>query len=223
MNYPTVITAMVAFILSAGMALPAHAQAKIADDVTDKKMGEGIDETRPSRIDAATAFATSLMEKASTALSTEGVSKDAQLKLFEDVLSDGLALEAIGKFLLGDAKTSITQEQLALYNRRFPAYITRQYAEQFADIIGKKLTIVDAKELGRRDIIVRSQIERANGSPVNIDWRIRTVRSGEMKAVDIIVSGVSVMLVKREEFTAYIAANGIDALLDTMAIEPGIN
>jgi len=46
-----------------------------------------------------------------------------------------------------------------------------------------------------------------------VDWRIRKLRSGDQKAIDIIVSGVSIMLVKREEFSAFIAANGIDALL----------
>lgn len=31
--------------------------------------------------------------------------------------------------------------------------------------------------------------------------------------IDIIVSGVSIMLVKREEFAAYIKQNGVDSLL----------
>jgi ABC-type transporter MlaC component len=45
------------------------------------------------------------------------------------------------------------------------------------------------------------------------------LNSGEQKAIDIIVSGVSIMLVKREEFSAFIAQNGVDALLDRLEQE----
>jgi ABC-type transporter MlaC component len=62
-------------------------------------------------------------------------------------------------------------------------------------------------------VIVRAKITRKSGSPVNVDWRVRKLKDGNLKMIDIIVSGVSIMLVKRDEFSAYIAKNGVDSLL----------
>ncbi|MEL7488746.1 MAG: ABC transporter substrate-binding protein [Pseudomonadota bacterium] len=57
------------------------------------------------------------------------------------------------------------------------------------------------------------------GGTADIVDCVRQLKSGGQKMIDIIVSGVSIMLVKREEFSAFVAANGIDALLDRLEQE----
>ena len=113
----------------------------------------------------------------------------------------------------------MSDDQKARYETVFPEYITKLYAEQFDEIVGKPLEVLDAKAIGARDVIVRTQFERKDDKPITVDWRIRKLRSGEHKAIDIIVSGVSIMLVKREEFSAFIATNGVDALIDRLEAE----
>ncbi len=167
----------------------------------------------------AIAFAKELTADATTALTAEGANDAERLSNFQVVLADGLALETIGKFMLGETRKSMTEEQLARYNEVFPPYLTKLYAEQFEDIVGKPLEVIDAKAIGARDVIVRTQFERKDAAPINVDWRVRKLRSGDQKAIDIIVSGVSIMLVKREEFSAFIANNSIDALLDRLEQE----
>ena len=163
-------------------------------------------------IDDAVAFARDLTGKATAAL-TSTKSEAEQLSEFQKVLGEGLALDVIGKFMIGDIRKSMTAEQLARYDAAFPPYLTRLYADQFADIVGRPLDVIDAKALGARDVIVRTRFTRQDGPPINVDWRIRKLRTGEQKAIDIIVGGVSIMLVKREEFSAFIAQNSIDALI----------
>ncbi len=163
-------------------------------------------------IDDAVAFAKDLTGKATAAL-TSAKSEAGQLAEFQKVLGEGLALDVIGKFMIGDIRKSMTAEQLARYDAAFPPYLTRLYADQFADIVGRPLEVIDAKALGARDVIVRTQFARKDGPPINVDWRIRKLRTDEQKAIDIIVGGVSIMLVKREEFSAFIGQNGIDALI----------
>ncbi len=163
-------------------------------------------------IDAAVAFAKQLTANATTAL-TSSKPKAEQLADFQLVLGEGLALDVIGKFMIGETRKTMTPAQLARYDAAFPPYLTKLYADQFAPIVGRPLEVVDAKALGR-DVIVRTRFNRKEGAPINVDWRVRTLKDGERKAVDIIVSGVSIMLVKREEFSAFIAQNGVDALLD---------
>jgi phospholipid transport system substrate-binding protein len=159
----------------------------------------------------AKSFATDLTARATTAL-TSKKPKAQQLADFRAVLTDALALDVIGKFILGETRKTMTPAQIARYDAALPKYLTKLYAEQFAPIVGKPLTVVDAKQIGK-DVIVRSRLARAGGAPVNIDWRVRKLKSGETRAVDIMVSGVSIMLVKREEFSGFVAQKGVDALL----------
>lgn len=162
-------------------------------------------------VEAATAFARTLTADATAAL-TSAKPKAEQLADFQKVLGDGLALDVIGKFMIGETRKSMSEAQIARYDAAFPPYLTKLYADQFAEIVGRPLEVVDAKALGR-DVIVRTRFNRNGGSPINVDWRVRTLKSGERKAVDIIVAGVSIMLVKREEFSAFVGQSGVDALI----------
>lgn len=161
----------------------------------------------------AESFARELTAAATAALTNASLSEAEKLKKFQAVLADGLALDTIGRFMLGDRRNSMTPEQIARYEAVFPEYITRLYAEQFQDIVGRPLEVLESKPLNQRDVVVRTQFRRSSGSPIMVDWRVRKLRDGGYKMIDIIVSGVSIMLVKREEFSAFIAANGVDALL----------
>lgn len=192
-----------AALIAAASASPALAQG-----------AEPAAEVEISAVDEAVDFAKALTSSATTALTAPDASDAVKLENFRLVLADGLALDVIGKFMLGDARKSMSDAQTARYEAIFPLYITKLYAEQFEEIVGKPLEVLEAKPLGARDVIVRTSFDRKDGSPIMVDWRVRKLRSGEQKAIDIIVSGVSIMLVKREEFSAFIAVNGVDALLD---------
>ena len=202
-----------AALVAASSMAPALAQEE-----TDAPAAE----EQVSRIDGAVAFAKALTADATIALTEEGADEATQLANFQGVLSDGLALETIGKFMLGETRADMTDAQTERYNAVFPDYITKLYAEQFDEIVGKPLEVMDAREIGRKDVIVRTQFERADDSPILVDWRVRELKSGERKAIDIIVQGVSIMLVKREEFSSFIATNGVDALLERLEQEAGV-
>jgi phospholipid transport system substrate-binding protein len=168
-------------------------------------------------VEAAVAFAKGLTADATAALTSQKP-KAEQLADFKLVLAEGLALDVIGKFMIGETRKTMTPAQIARYDAAFPPYLTKLYADQFAEIVGRPLEVVDAKALGR-DVIVRTRFNRKEGAPINVDWRVRALKDGDRKAVDIIVSGVSIMLVKREEFSAFIARQGVDALLDRIEKE----
>lgn len=207
-----------AALIAAASAAPALAQGAGAD----KPAAEASAHDEQTKVDAAIAFAKTMTADATEALTDQTVDDMDRLTNFKAVLADGMALDVIGRFMIGETRKSMTEAQLARYEEIFPPYITRQYAEQFGEIVGKPLEVVDAKSVGARDVIVRTQFERVEGAPIMVDWRVRKLRSGEHKAIDIIVSGVSIMLVKREEFSSFIAANGVDALLDRLEQETAV-
>lgn len=200
-------------IFAALMALgatPAHAQTVDAAATSVAEV---------SRTDGAINFAKTLTSDATRILSDEEKTENVRLDEFKSILGDGLALDAIGNFMLGASRETITDEQRERYDEIFPNYITTLYAEQFDEIVDKPLEVVDAREISSKDVIVRTQLERKDDDPILVDWRVRKLSSGEHKAIDIIVSGVSIMIVKREEFASYIETNGIDALLSRLTDE----
>lgn len=190
------------------VALPAAAQESASAETS-----------ATSQIDDAIAFARAMTDKATAALTNPQASEAEKLEAFQEVLAESLALEVIGRFMLGDTRKSMSEAQIARYDAVFSDYITLQYADQFADIVGKPLDVLEAKALGARDVIVRSQFKRSNGSPIMVDWRVRKLKDDSQKMIDIIVSGVSIMLVKREEFSSFISQNGVDALLERLEKE----
>lgn len=172
-----------------------------------------------SATEAATEFARRMLADATAALTQEGASEEARISAFQDVLKESLALETVGKFMLGESRKKMTPDQTARYEAAFPQYITRQYAEQFKDLVGRPMEVTEAKALGAKDAIVRAKIKRKDGSDILVDWRVRKLNDGSQKMIDIIVAGVSIMLVKREEFSAFIAKNGVDALIARIEAE----
>lgn len=161
----------------------------------------------------AIAFVEQMTEKATVALTNPEASDTEKLDAFQAVLAESLALDIIGRFMLGEARKTMSEAQMARYEAVFPDYITIQYAEQFADIVGKDLEVLDAKAIGARDVIVRTRFVRSSASPIMVDWRVRMLRDGSQKMIDIIVKGVSIMLVKADEFSSFINQNGVDALI----------
>ena len=198
---------ILAALIAAASAVPAVAQEP-----------EPAAQSQAAAVEGAIAFAKELTANATTALAP-GKPEAEQLADFQKVLADGMALDVIGKFMIGDARKSMTEDQLARYDAVFPDYLTKLYAEQFKDIVGKPLEVVEAKELGAKDVIVRTKFDRKDGGPIMVDWRVRELKSGDRKAIDIIVQGVSIMLVKREEFSSFVATNGVDALMERLESE----
>jgi phospholipid transport system substrate-binding protein len=180
--------------------------------------------TKPaaSQTEEASQFARKMLGDATAALTKAGTTDAQKIAAFQDVLKKSLALDTVGKFMLGDARKTMTAAQIARYDAVFPQYITRQYAEQFKDLVGRPMEVTEAKVLNAKDSIVRAKIKRKDGTSVNVDWRVRKLKDGSLKMIDIIVQGVSIMLVKREEFAAFIKANGVDALLARLEKEAKI-
>ena len=110
------------------------------------------------------------------------------------------------------------EAQADRYDAAFPGYMTRIYADQFHKIFGKPYKVIDAKPASRGDVFVATDFDIGDRKTLNVVWRIRN-RNGENKIVDIIVEGGSIITLKREEFSSFVTANGVDALIDRLEAE----
>jgi phospholipid transport system substrate-binding protein len=66
------------------------------------------------------------------------------------------------------------------------------------------------------DVIVRTEVQKAGGAPVQMDYSMEKTPSG-WKAYDVVVGGVSLVTNYRDEFNNAVQASGVDGLVKTLA------
>jgi ABC-type transporter MlaC component len=69
----------------------------------------------------------------------------------------------------------------------------------------------------RSDVLVRAAIPRPGRDPLPVDWRVRIFPDRGARVIDVMVGGVSFLVLKREEFAGILQARGPEGLLDFMA------
>jgi phospholipid transport system substrate-binding protein len=94
----------------------------------------------------------------------------------------------------------------------FARYISAIYADRF-DSYAEQKPEVTGEQPGGGGVMVKSQIIRANGEPVRVDYMMR--QSGDAwLIVDIYLDGaISEVATRRSEFAAILKNDGIDGLI----------
>ena len=108
------------------------------------------------------------------------------------------------------ATMSETQHQQVIDG--FGRYISAIYADRFDSYSGQKLQVTD-EQPATAGVMVKSQIVKANGEPVKVDYMMR--RSGDNWLIsDIYLDGaISEVATRRSEFAATLKNEGIDGLV----------
>jgi phospholipid transport system substrate-binding protein len=146
------------------------------------------------------------------------VLSDSKLSLVErqaqvrELLRVGLDLEKIGRFALGRSWQSATDAQRADYIKLFDSYVVNTYSRRLSAYSGESFKVVGAQPIADTDALVNTQIERPGNQPLNTAWRVRE-EGGQMKIVDVIVEGVSMVLTQRQEFASVVQNKGLNGLL----------
>jgi len=90
--------------------------------------------------------------------------------------------------------------------------VTESYADRFGSYAGQTLRVT-GEQPAAAGVMVRSQIVKANGEPVNVDYMMR--RNGNSWLIsDIYLDGaISEVATRRSEFAAILKNEGIDGLI----------
>jgi len=94
----------------------------------------------------------------------------------------------------------------------FGRYISAIYADRFDSYAGQKLQVTD-EQPAATGVIVHSQIVKANGEPVRVDYLMR--KNGDSWVIsDVYLDGaISEVATRRSEFAAILRNEGIDRLI----------
>ena len=68
----------------------------------------------------------------------------------------------------------------------------------------------------RRDVMVSAAIPRANGDPLPVEYRVRDFAERGPLVIDVMVGGISFLVLKRDEFGGLLDKGGAERLLAFM-------
>jgi phospholipid transport system substrate-binding protein len=122
---------------------------------------------------------------------------------------------SMARFSIGPTWAVLSQSQRQQMTESFGRYISAIYASRFDNYAGQNLE-VRGEEPGPFGVMVKSQIIKANGEPVEIDYMMHRAGGGWLIA-DIYVDGaISEVATRLSEFAAILRKDGIAGLIEAL-------
>ena len=124
-------------------------------------------------------------------------------------------IASMARLSIGPSWTSLSDAQRQQATESFGRYISAIYADRFDSYAGQKLEVT-GEQPAPSGVMVRSQIIKANGEPVKVDYMMRL--SGDNWLIsDIYLDGaISEVATRRSEFAAILKTDGIDGLISAL-------
>lgn len=180
--------------LMAGAVLPAGRPASAATDPT----------APVQQLDAALLAAMKAGQQAGFA---------RRYAILAPAVEQAIDLDAILHASVGLRWATLTAQERTGLSATFIRYTVSTYAANFDSYSGQSFRILpNTRSLPNGDVIVHTQIIRADGSATPIDYVMRQGPAG-WKAVDVLADGaISRVAVQRSDFRALLDRGGVPAL-----------
>jgi len=130
----------------------------------------------------------------------------------EPVVRRTFDIASMARLSVGPSWATMSDPQRQQVIDGFGRYISAIYADRFDSYSGQKLQVTD-EQPATAGVIVRSQIVKANGEPVRVDYMMR--KNGDAWLIsDVYLDGaISEVATRRSEFASILKNEGIDGLI----------
>ncbi len=130
----------------------------------------------------------------------------------EPVIRRSFDIGSMARLSVGPSWAGLTEGQRQQMSESFGRYISAIYADRFDSYAGQRLEVT-GEQSAPSGVMVKSQIVKASGEPVKVDYMMR--RSGDNWLIsDIYLDGaISEVATRRSEFAAILKNDGIDGLI----------
>jgi phospholipid transport system substrate-binding protein len=145
-------------------------------------------------------------------LENDNLSEQQQDELFCDLLARDLDVKLIGRFVLGRHWKDIDEPGRPTYLAIFKKFLVRTYSSRLGGIRIDDFDALEARSIGKKDILVRSLVDHGTRKPVRADWRMRE-SDGRYLILDLSVEGISMAVVLKQEFASVLRKMGFDGLM----------
>ena len=130
----------------------------------------------------------------------------------EPVIRRTFDIPSMTRLSIGASWAGLSEAQRQQLTESFGRYISAIYADRFDSYAGQKLQVT-GEQPNPGGVMVKSQIVKANGEPVKVDYMMRRNGDGWLIS-DIYLDGaISEVATRRSEFAAILKNDGIDGLI----------
>lgn len=163
-------------------------------------------------------FVKEVVTKGITLFSDQETTPQIQRDSFRELLKESFDMNVVAKFSIGSYWRQMNEEQKKAYLNTFENYIVNIYSKQFSDYKGQQFEFKNRTINIGADVIVSSDLVVRSGDHIHVDWRVRN-KSGEFKIIDVVISGVSMSITQRSEFSTFLqnADGNVDLLISKLS------
>ena len=130
----------------------------------------------------------------------------------ESVIRRSFDTAGMARLAVGPSWAGLTEAQRHQVTESFERYISAIYADRFDTYDGLKLEVT-GEQPAPSEVIVHSQIIKADGESIKVDYMMRRNGDGWLIS-DIYLNGaISEMAARRSQFAAILKKEGIDGLI----------
>ena len=155
-------------------------------------------------------FVQQTVDSAAKVLS-QNLSKESKIAKLKTIAKKTVDIEGIGFYSLGKHRKNISDQQRKEYLDIFTQYFLKSFASRLAQYSDPKIIVNSQKKLNEKYTMVSSVLIATEDKPeVKIDWRVVTKNINQPLIIDVIIEGVSLAKVQKEEFNSIIQSNDGD-------------
>ena len=133
----------------------------------------------------------------------------------EPVILRTFDIPTMARLSVGPSWATLTEAQRQQVIESFGRYISAIYADRFDSYAGQKLQVTGEQPNGA-GVRVRSQIIKANGDTVNVDYMMHRNADSWLISDIYLDSAISEVATRRSEFAAILKNEGIDGLISAL-------
>src|ERR1700758_1578069 len=133
----------------------------------------------------------------------------------EPVILRTFDIPSMARLSVGPSWATLTEAQRQQMTESFGRYISAIYADRFDSYAGQKLQVT-GEQANSAGVMVRSQITKANGDTVNVDYLMHRNADTWLISDIYLDSAISEVATRRSEFAAILKSQGIDGLISAL-------
>ena len=130
----------------------------------------------------------------------------------EPVIRRSFDIASMARLSVGPSWAGLTEARRQQMTESYGRYISAIYADRFDSYAGQKLEVT-GEQPAPTGVMVKSQIIKANGELVKVDYMMRLNGDTWLISDIYLDSAISEVATRRSEFAAILKKDGIDGLI----------
>ncbi len=139
--------------------------------------------------------------------------KEKLIAVIDDTFLPHFDIDYASILVLGQNANKASPQQRQRFAKAFYNSITHRYAEGLLNYTRGRVKVMPfTGDLNKTRTVVRTQVMLDDGKSVSVDYAFRQSKSGDWKAYDVIIEGISYITNYRNQVDAEIKKEGLDKL-----------